>query len=280
MVNFNNEVSAFFGTFDIKIKENGFAMFDSTDAEWQGMGENRKALFSRMYYILNGEAYLIVNGEKIMMTPGNLYFLPLGLDYTYGFDNFVEKLYFHINVALPSLTHVYDIFYDCKEVVVIKKDDIDKLVEFYKNNSLIDFLKLKAILYEDIIKVLEKTNINRVNIKSYSDICFKCLQYISENLSASLKIKDIASELFISESKLNKVFTNETGTQIGKYIDDMLFFEVEKKVLYSELTDEEIARMFKFSDRIYLSRFFKKRTGYTTKQYRLSNRLNTKIIVD
>ena len=280
MVSFNDEFSAFFGAFDIKIKENGLARFESTDDEWTGSGENRKALFSRMYYISRGEAYLIVNGEKITMTPGNLYFLPLGLDYTYGFDGFVEKLYFHINMALPSLSHVYDIFYDCREVTIIKKDDIDKMIELYTNNTLISFLKLKSILYEDIIKVLEKNNINRTDIKAYSDTCCKILKYISENLSANLKVKDIVANLFISESKINKLFLNETGVQIGKYIDDMLFFEVEKAVMYSDLTDEEIAQEFKFSDRIYLSRFFKKRSGYTTRQYRFSSRQNSKIIFD
>lgn len=280
MVSFNDEFSAFFGSFDIKIKENGLARFESTDDEWSGSGENRKALFSRMYYILNGEAYLIVNGEKIIMTPGNLYFLPLGLDYTYGFDTFVEKLYFHINMALPSLSHAYDIFYNCRDVAIIKKDDIDKMVELYTNNNLISFLRLKSMLYEDIIKVLEKININGTDIKSYSDTCFKVLKHISENLSAKLKVKDIAANLFISESKINKLFLNETGVRIGKYIDDMLFFEIEKAIMYSDLTDEEIAREFEFSDRIYLSRFFKKRSGYTTRQYRFSSRQNLKIIVD
>lgn len=280
MVEFNNAFSTFFDSVEIKIKENGLAKFKSTADEWTGSGENRKALFSRMYYILSGEAYLIVNGEKIIMTPGNLYFLPLGLDYTYGFDSFVEKLYFHINVAIPKLTHAYDVFYDCKEVITIPKNEMHEMTELYQSNELISFLKLKSILYTDIINVLEKMNIDHINIKPYSDTCLKALRYISENISAELKIKDIASKLFVSESKLNKLFVNETGTQIGKYINDMLFFEIEKQIIYSNLTDEEIARKFKFSDRMYLSRFFKKRTGYTTKQYRLSNRLNTKIIVD
>ena len=211
------------------------------------------------------------------MTPGHLYFLPLGLDYTYGFDNFVEKLYFHINVSVPNLTHIYDVFCDCKDIITLKKDDIDEMLALYKSNDLIKFLKLKAILYADIIKILEGNNINHTTVKSYSDICYRALQYIKENLSAHLRIKDVASGLYISESKLNKLFTSETGTQIGKYIDDMLFFEIEKIILHSDLTDEEIARKFEFSDKVYFGRFFKKRTGYTPKQYRISNRINSKI---
>lgn len=277
MVDFNVAFSSFFNQLDIQIKENGHARFKDKIEEWTDSGKSRKALFSRMYYILKGEAYIIVNGEKVLMTPGNLYFLPLGLDYTYGFDSFVEKLYFHINISVPSLTHVYDVFYDCKEIITLQKDNIDEMLELYKSDDLIKFLKLKAIVYEDVIKILEKINITRTTVKSYSDICFKVLQYIRENLSANLRIKDIASGLYISESKLNKLFALETGTQIGKYIDDMLFFEIEKMILYSELTDEEIAQKFKFSDKVYFGRFFKKRTGYTTKQYRVSNRTNSKI---
>lgn len=276
MVDFNVAFSSFFNQIDVQIKENGYASFKDKTEEWTDSGKNRKALFSRMYYILKGEAYIIVNGEKILMTPGNLYFLPLGLDYTYGFDSYVEKLYFHINVSVPRLTHVYDLFCDCEEVVILQKDNIDEMLKLYKSDDLINFLKLKAVLYSDVIKILDKMNITRTIVKSYSDICFKALQYIKDNLSANLKIKDIASNLYISESKLNKLFALETGTQIGKYIDDMLFFEIEKMVLYSKHTDEEISQNFEFSDIVYFRRFFKKRTGYTPKQYRISNRINSK----
>ena len=271
----NVAFASFENSFDIKIKENGYAILDK---EWSGSGEDRKALFSRMYYILKGKAYLVIDGKKVIMEPSNLYFLPLGLKYTYGCDDYAEKLYFHINISVAEITHMYDLFCNCNELVVLKKDNIPEMADMYKNNSLLDFLRLKSIIYSDIVRILEKADIGKISIKTYSDLCFRVLEYIKKNLSANLKIKNIAADMYISESKLNKMFFSETGIQIGKYIDDVLFFEIEKDVLAGIMTDEEISYKYCFSDKIYFGRFFKKRTGYTPRQYRMSNVSNTKII--
>lgn len=263
----NEKYSSLFDNLRLEVKENGHAFCDK---DWTNNNICGNNIFSRLYYIKDGSGIVETENQKIEMVPGNLYFLPIGTEYSCSCA-YMEKMYFHINIFLQGNENFYDIFFNCKQIVTLPCDYVDKLLDLYEKNDIISFLKIKGILYNDVIRIIQQIDYNDINIKAYSEFCCNVINYVKENLSAKLKIKDIAKHMLISESKLSKQFLHETGISLGKYIDDKLFWAVENDIAKTEATVSQISEKFKFCDDVYFSRFFKRKTGYTPRQYRFYN---------
>ena len=221
--------------------------------------------FSRLYYICDGEGILSYNNKQVIMTPGNLYFVPLRLNFSYRCESYLEKLYFHINVPLPEK---YDLFSDCHEIISIPAKDTREMIGQYKSSTVFESLYLNSRIQSDVIKLIRASGLDNINILSYSETVHRAIGYINDNLSVKLNIKDIADSLFVSESKLSKLFRTEMGISIGKYIDDKIIFEIEKLLADVAYPINDISDKFGFCDRFYFSRRFKEKTGETPRSYR------------
>ena len=81
-------------------------------------------------------------------------------------------------------------------------------------------------------------------------------------------MKEIAEQIFVSESKLTKGFRHDLGMSIGTYIDHKIIFEAEKLLADCNYPMIDISEKFGFCDRFYFSRRFKEKTGQTPRQYR------------
>lgn len=243
-----------------KICDCGYALCDT--------GWNEKKVFSpfsRLYYILDGEGILSYNDKKIIMKPGNLYFIPLHLNFSYRCESYLKKLYFHINISLPEK---YDLFSDCHEIITLFAENIQEMVKQYNSSTVFESIYLNNHIQQDIIRLIDASGIGNINISTYSETVHKAIRYINDNLSIKLNIKNIAENLYISESKLSKSFRSEMGTSIGKYIDDKIIFEIEKLLSNADYPISAISDEFGFCDRFYFSRRFKEKTGETPRSYR------------
>ena len=93
------------------------------------------------------------------------------------------------------------------------------------------------------------------------------IEYIRENLSVKISVKELADRLYISESILAKKFRKEVGITLGKYIDKMVFYEAEKLIMQGDLTIGQISEKLGFCDQFYFSRKFKERYQETPQSY-------------
>jgi len=252
---------------NIKIIDSGYAYCDEN---WNI--ENEHSPYSRMYYIASGSANITINDETIPMTAGNMYFIPSGTTFSHRCYNKMEQLYFHINIIMPSHLDYFDNF---NTIVNIKDSNLNNILDYYNNATLCDSFKLKVFLYEDIIKSMEKMETGTEHISANSPLVNETIKYIEKNISAKLRIPDITRELYVSESKLTKDFQKEIGIQLGKYIDKILTYKIEKLLISENLSISEICEKYQFNDRTYLTRFFKRNTGITPAEYKKRMKRNS-----
>jgi len=237
--------------------------------QWIHLSESWKtegvtSSFTRVYMITDGQGYLRYNGKEITMVPGHVYVIPAGLSLAYGCVGFLEKLYCHISV--PLLNNL-DLFTGINQVFEFEdKENIDMLMSCGEGDTAIKVLKLKTYLYNLLCRCLEQSE--EIELRKYSEYISDVLKYIEDNLSANLTVDKIAEALFTSPAKLRKKFIEETGTTIGKYIDERIMFVAELEVRARNKSIKEISDSLGFCDQFYFSRCYSKKYGISPLKYR------------
>jgi len=86
------------------------------------------------------------------------------------------------------------------------------------------------------------------------------------------EVGDYASMLHISAGHLSEVVKSQSGKPAIKHIHDRLVLEARRLLFHTDHSLKEIAFELGFSDASYFSRFFKRETGVTPADYRISIR--------
>lgn len=105
-------------------------------------------------------------------------------------------------------------------------------------------------------------------MKTYSEITNSAIKFIDENLSASLSVNDVSSRIFVSRSNLQKIFKEDTGLSVGKYIEIKIMEKAKEYLETEDMTIEEISKILGFCDRCYFSRRFSAMYKITPNKYR------------
>lgn len=247
---------------NLEILDSGYVKGDS---QWNG--KNICSPYSRLYYIESGRAKLIYGKNEIIMKPGYVYLVPTGFLFSYMCDESYTKLFFHFNLTGPD---GYDIFENCKTCLSAKisEFDINKLITSYSQASPYDILEIKKEILSRAVSMLPTSAASHLSTSEYSSVVQSTIDYIQLNLSLKLTSTFLAERLFISESTLCKKFRREVGITLGKYIDDLIFFNAEKMLVKSDWSVNRIANNLGFCDQFYFSRRFKQHYGKTPLQYR------------
>ena len=105
-------------------------------------------------------------------------------------------------------------------------------------------------------------------ITTYSENIRKCIAYVHANLRADLRVSELAGLCFVSTRYLAELFVRELGVTPGRYIDDQLILEAQRRLSHSGESVAGISEALGFSDPFYFSRKFKNKCGITPLQYR------------
>lgn len=96
----------------------------------------------------------------------------------------------------------------------------------------------------------------------------KLKEYINNNLDQNLTRKELASQIYLSESYVSHLFTKETGEPLADYIANCKI-ELAKQLLSSNAYPVSVVAMKAgYSNFSYFSKLFKKKTGLTPNEYR------------
>ena len=103
------------------------------------------------------------------------------------------------------------------------------------------------------------------NVKSQiEDLKF----YIDNNFEKNIRLSDLASQLFVTEQYLSKVFKEQTGIGVSEYLIKQRLFKVRQLLLETEDSITDIAFATGFSNINSFNRIFKKYQGLTPSHFR------------
>lgn len=133
--------------------------------------------------------------------------------------------------------------------------------------SLLNHLLVKCIALEDIqhSPIID----DRVLI-----IC----QIIKSDLSLNASIDNLAKQVYLSPSRLSRLFKHFLGVSITQWREQQRIAEAKKFLYFSDISINMLAKNLGYDDPLYFSKVFKKITNLSPSQYRELER-NEKYVI-
>jgi len=230
---------------------------------------NIKATFNRIYLIIDGEGYIKNENEFVRLQPGYMYLTPVGSCYDYVCTDMIHKFYLHFNLEiLPGI----DLFRNLHRVLQLpySQELLTVISEAEKKDSLPKYIHLRALFWPIIYEFFQHGTNETDYMEWYDGFRHqkRVLEYLSKNISASLRIQDISAALCIPSHQLSRSFSRDTGCGLKEYMEQMILRKAHHFLIHTEMTISEISEMLQFTDPFYFSRFFKKYEGVSPREYR------------
>ena len=227
--------------------------------------KNVMSAFTRIYLPKSGEGVVYTDNERIELKPNNVYVIPAYTKFSCECEEKLTKIYAHVSVIKQDGTEAFS-----NIGRVLSAPDVgftEELVRLSEVDAVASLIKIKQKVFEALLYVCDINGIELSSQKKYSALVRNAIEYIRQNLSASLKISDIASMFSVAGVTLQQRFTREVGMPVGKFIDQRLMMEAERELVGGDLNVGEIAEKLGFCDRFYFSRRFSGWYGVSPKKY-------------
>lgn len=107
--------------------------------------------------------------------------------------------------------------------------------------------------------------------KSYDYV--KYIQdYITENYSKPIQLKEIALTIHVSKSYLSTLFKNKTGSNFTEYLINYRMNRACDILKHQSVSVKKTAELVGYTDYVQFCKIFKKKVGQTPGEYRKANR--------
>jgi len=249
--------------------------------------------FYSIFWIESGEAIHATEFVEYSLKADTILFVPPGLKHRMYIDKSVGGTYILFNedfIQYNRKNHVplkeYRLFNnsDFKSLITVAPEKREKLNNI--TGLIFDELQNSDDYSQDIVLnllhlfLLESRRIfdqqNQVP-KEEPDTTpdttiIKFKQLIEENFTKEKNVSPYAEMLNMNPSCLNELAKRTTGITAGELIRNRVIDETKKLLYSSKMSGKEIAYELGFDDPAYFSRFFKKYTGITLKEFRDNSR--------
>lgn len=160
------------------------------------------------------------------------------------------------------------IYYDM--LALHKKLNVPKDTPQIKNIVHNSFLELLYDLF--LLKNKQKNPIPFAH-DSKTELTNRFLSLVSENFKKEKRVIYYANCLRITPRHLSQVVKQVTDRTAGEVIDEMVIREAKLLLTSHVMNISEVAMELRFSNSSFFGKFFKKQTGITPSEYKLSNNI-------
>lgn len=249
--------------------------------------------FYSIFWIESGEAIHATEFVEYSLKADTILFVPPGLKHRMYIDKSVGGLFILFNEEFIQYNRVniqplknYRLFNnpEFKSLIVVESDKRDKFRnitslifnEFqnsdeYSQDIVLNLLHLFLLESRRIFD--QQNQVQKEESESTPDnTIIKFKQLIEENFTKEKNVSPYAEMLNMNPSCLNELSKRITGITAGELIRNRIIDETKKLLYSSRMSGKEIAYELGFDDPAYFSRFFKKYTGTTLKEFRDNSR--------
>lgn len=249
--------------------------------------------FYSIFWVESGEAIHATEFVEYSIKADTILFVPPGLKHRMYLDQSVGGTYILFNedfVRYNRKNHVplteYRLFNnpDFKSLITVSPEKRIKLTNITQLifNELRDsddysediVLNLLHLFLLESRRIFDQQN-QELHVKPDSTpdtTIIKFKQLIEENYTTQKSVSPYAEMLNINPSCLNELTKRTTGITAGELIRNRVIDETKKLLYSSKMSGKEIAFQLGFDDPAYFSRFFRKYTGITLKEFREHSR--------
>lgn len=222
----------------------------------------RKRKCNGFVYVTCGECRFTFQGGSFTVSEGGLAYLP------FGSRHLLEVLtpefqFYRVNFTLSvqgettlfsqvPLKLTDSVSPECAEAIC----QLEKICS--QDNNTVQKNAMLCVVF---------TQLQKARSQSYPAQLAPAIQYLQQNLTQPLDCRHLASVCCLSTTRFYLLFQQAFGMTPLQYRDRLLTDRAIMLLKLQDLRVSEIAQMLGFSDPAYFSRFFKKQTGSSPKQF-------------
>jgi two-component system response regulator YesN len=169
-----------------------------------------------------------------------------------------------------------EIIVAASKIVEALGGDIRKITPYSLNQEDIQYIASSREIFLEKVKSLLSAVIEYRDAHTggrYQSVIVKAREYIDQNFSsAGISLYSTATHVGISPNHLSTVFAQETGENFIEYLTRIRIEKAKQLLLETSMKSVDIACETGFSDPHYFSNMFKKNTGISPKEFRLTHK--------
>lgn len=230
-----------------------------------------------LFVMTEGTLYLSYLDEEFTIHTGEYLLLPPSSGWRKGFkESYCSFYWMHFNISEEvegdnsENIPVYDIPQTGKinrpeKMVILMK----QLQDSVKNNyPIISLNAMTTTIIAELYGQIYKREIIETTASLQKQFYLDVMDYVQQNKTKNLKVKDVASYFGYNEKYLSHLFTKHSGRSLKEYIMEVKIEGVNYLLTDTNESIANIGLAFGFTDSNNFSRFYKRYTGLTPSEYR------------
>ena len=145
----------------------------------------------------------------------------------------------------------------------------DRALEDYERMPCMDFETFKSFVYFLELCAQKIYNDDYVS-RSERSVSRELMKFVNANLYNDITISDFSESMGLSSSYLSHSISKEMGTTFTKYLNLCRMEEAKRILRVTDMSVKKISVLLRYNDVAYFVKQFKKITGMTCTDYRLS----------
>ncbi len=263
-----------------RCNELSLELHEAVEAAFAWHGRNRHS-FHRLFLVIRGTgSSWIVNhtdGHFMKMVAGSGYFMPSGADLEFNFEPETYFMSFHFNLRSEYFQEIFPVEPHCRILEHCGEKISAALLRLqHAANDWTTVCELKGLLFGWVEQILAQGPMTAPAAddlrREYRDL----LGFLETKADARSTLDDFSTVAGMSADTLSRHFSRDFGIPLKRYAMQLLASRAERLLRCRDLKVREVALRLKFQDEYYFSRFFKRETGCSPREFRqFGNRKET-----
>lgn len=229
-----------------------------------------------IHILLDGYGLLQIQNKNYFLKKGDAFLIMPGQAHTYSNYASSNLILLWVEITGGNCKELFS-YFQSRKMYAIQNESTDKAarqilkilqhLRAYENNQIFE---CSGMVYSFLMYIHESAR--NILSKKLPDLLEQALSYIDDNFTETIKIQELADNMHISHTYLNRIFAKGIGMSPKRYI-------LMKRIEYAcyllettELTSEEISSCIGMYDNACFYRNFKSVMQTTPVAYRESRK--------
>lgn len=151
--------------------------------------------------------------------------------------------------------------------LVVQMEHFAQSLETYTKEAVGSLVKIFLIQSNNHCSLRKSNNPQLIETSNHILRTFK--QQLNKKYATAHMVSDYADDLAVTSDYLNKTVKNLTGKSAKDHIQSKLITEAKRSLLFSNVSNKELAYELGFDESAHFNNFFKKITGQTPSEFRV-----------